>query len=73
LKALARHGEVLIPQVVAHIADQLRELKGDWSQRGKVNFAVDGAKFLAPRTAANQQQFASKKEKRDGLYHARRI
>ncbi|EAQ77746.1 IS4 family transposase [Blastopirellula marina] len=63
LKALARHGEALIPQVVAHIADQLRELKGDWTQRGKVNFAVDGAKFLAPRTAANQQQFASKKEK----------
>ncbi|UUO07869.1 IS4 family transposase [Blastopirellula sp. J2-11] len=63
LKALARHGEALIPQVVTHIADQLRELKGDWSQRGKVNFAVDGTKFLAPRTAANQQQFASKKEK----------
>ncbi|PQO44941.1 hypothetical protein C5Y93_15475 [Blastopirellula marina] len=63
LKALARHGEALLQQVVNHVAAQLRELKGAWTRHGKVNFAVDGTKFAAPRTVANQTRFSARKRK----------
>ena len=34
-------------------------MKGYWTTAGRPTFAVDGSKFTAPRTAANQAAFAA--------------
>ena len=57
-QALATCGEQITAQVLRHVRGQLRHLKGCWTTAGKPTFAVDGTKFAAPRTAANQDEFA---------------
>jgi len=59
MKALASCGDALIHLIVEHFATRLHDLKGCWSSDGVVNFAVDGTKFAAPRTKANQHRFAA--------------
>ena len=59
LKALATSGQALVDVIVDHLAVTLPALKGHWTRGGKVNVAVDGSKARAPRTAANQEFFAS--------------
>lgn len=60
LKALATSGQALVDLIVDHLAAvTLPALKGHWTRDGKVNVAVDGSKARAPRTAANQELFAS--------------
>lgn len=59
LKALATSGQALVDLIVDHLAVTLPALKGHWTRGGKVNVAVDGSKAKAPRTAANQEFFAS--------------
>lgn len=59
MQALASCSESLLPAMTEHLAEQVRQLKGHWTSRGKVNVAVDGTKFLAPRSAANQADFAA--------------
>ena len=58
LKALAGCGAALAAMIAKHVYAKLRHLKGHWTTAGKVTFAIDGTKFAAPRTVANQQQFA---------------
>jgi|GEM_PF-2723659 len=59
LKALRTCGPELVTLMIAALANHVQSLKGYWSHRGKVNVAVDGSKFAAPRTAANQAYFAA--------------
>ena len=59
LKALASCGQALIDLLIEQLAATLPTLKGLWTCGGKVNLAVDGTKFKAPRTAANQEGFAA--------------
>ena len=58
-QALAACGDELVAQLSTQIADRLRGLKGCWTTAGRPTFAVDGSKFAAPRTAANQAAFAA--------------
>lgn len=58
-QALATCGDELVGQLRARIADRLQNLKGYWRTAGRPTFAIDGSKFAAPRTAANQQAFAA--------------
>lgn len=69
-KAMARCGDDLIAMVLEHARSRLKQLKGHWHTAGKPTFAVDGSKFAAPRTKANQQAFAntSSKKKRNKGY-----
>jgi hypothetical protein len=60
MKALASCGDALANLVIDHLASKLPEFKGLWSSGGKVDFAVDGFKFAAPRTQANQEAFSGK-------------
>lgn len=57
-QALATCGEEILSQVRDHAQQQLRSLKGYWTTAGKPTFAIDGTKFTAPRTEANQEEFA---------------
>ncbi len=57
-QALATCGERIMSQVRDHAQQQLRDLKGYWTTAGRPTFAVDGTKFTAPRTQANQEEFA---------------
>jgi Transposase DDE domain len=59
MQALASCSELLLPAMTEHLAEQVPQLKGHWTAHGKVNVAVDGTKFLAPRSAANQADFAA--------------
>jgi Transposase DDE domain len=59
MQALASCSESLLPAMTEHLAEQVPQLKGHWTSHGKVNIAVDGTKFLAPRSAANQTHFAA--------------
>ena len=70
MKALASSGETLIELIVSHFALQLSQFTGHWSNAGKVNLAVDGTKFAAPRTEANQSAFSAvmNKKKRGKSY-----
>ncbi len=61
MKALATCTPGLLPEVRSVLFDLVKGLKGLWSTGGKVNIAVDGTKFLAPRTRANQAAFAADK------------
>lgn len=58
-QALAACGDELVARLSTQIADRLRRLKGCWTTAGRPTFAVDGSKFAAPRTAANQAAFAA--------------
>jgi hypothetical protein len=59
MNALRSCGTELVDQVVDHFAARTRtELRGHWSSGGRANIAVDGTKFMAPRTQANQASFA---------------
>jgi hypothetical protein len=69
MKALSTCGPQLVELMNHSLADHIQNLKGYWTQKGKVNIAVDGSKFAAPRTAENQAYFAAtgtfkKKKKR---------
>ena len=58
-QALATCGDDLVAQLSTQIFDRLRGLTGCWTTAGRPTFAVDGSKFTAPRTAANQAAFAA--------------
>ena len=58
-QALATCGDDLVAQLSTQIADRLRGLSGCFRTAGRPTFAVDGSKFTAPRTAANQAAFAA--------------
>lgn len=54
-KALQRRGVMLVGRLRAHLAAQLRAAAdGVWTVRGWCVFVVDGSKFDAPRTVANE-------------------
>ncbi len=57
MNALGSMGDELVHRVLAGFTEQVKNLKGLWSSGGKVNIAVDGSKYLAPRTKQNQQAF----------------
>lgn len=59
MKALATCGDGLIRRIVEHLSSQFSQWKGCWTKAGKVNIVVDGTKFHAPRTLANQKAFAA--------------
>ena len=67
-KALKTVSKQLVPQVIDCFASYTSKISGHWSFGGKVNFAIDGTKANAPRTAANQERFSatgmSKKKKK---------
>jgi hypothetical protein len=67
-QALATCGEDVAAMVRDHAKQQLRNLKGYWTTAGKPTFAVDGTKFTASRTRANQDEFAvaARKKNRKG-------
>lgn len=54
-RALRRRGVMLVGRLRAHLAAQLRAAAaGVWTVRGRCVFAVDGSKFDAPHTVANE-------------------
>lgn len=54
-KALCRRGTMLVGRARALLATRLRVCaRGVWTVRGWCVFAIDGSKFDAPRTAANE-------------------
>lgn len=59
LKALGTCGSELVELMIERLSCHIQSLKGYWTCYGKVNVAVDGSKFAAPRTAANQAYFAA--------------
>lgn len=59
MKALGTCGPALVELMIRSLADHIQSLKGYWTHQGKVNIAVDGSKFAAPRTAANEAHFAA--------------
>lgn len=59
MKALASQGSELVDLMIVHLPTQLSRLAGHWTSQGKVNIAVDGTKFAAPRTEPNQAEFAA--------------
>lgn len=58
-QALSTCGEELSSRICRELQRRLRGWKGCWTTAGKPTYAVDGTKFTAPRTAANQQAFAA--------------
>jgi hypothetical protein len=72
MKALSTCGPELVDRMILSLTDHVKGLKGYWTHKGKVNIAVDGSKFGAPRTAANQDYFAAtgnqKKKKKKKSY-----
>lgn len=63
MKALSTCGSDLVELITSHLAMELPQIKRRWTTDGKVNLAVDGTKFAAPRTAANQELFAANARK----------
>ena len=59
LSALGTCGEELVRLMIESLANHIRSMRGYWSQHGKVNVAVDGTKFSAPRTESNQAFFSA--------------
>jgi len=59
-KAIRKLDQAFLHQVIQRFSGFAKSIKGYWSTAGKVNFAVDGTKFAAPRTAANQAVFSAK-------------
>ena len=59
MKALATCGDDLIKKIIVHLSSKFSQWKGCWTTAGKVNLVVDGTKFHAPRTRANQAAFAA--------------
>ncbi|MBL4883632.1 MAG: hypothetical protein JKY95_03720 [Planctomycetaceae bacterium] len=57
--ALKSVSKQLVPQVIDCFAAFTSKISGHWPSGGKVNFAVDGTKFSAPRTEANQKEFSA--------------
>ena len=68
MKALATCGAALVELMIDSLSSHVRSLKGHWTESGKVNIAVDGSKFAAPRTAENQAFFAAPVRKRKKRY-----
>lgn len=58
LQAMRKRSD-FVDRIMHQFVNLLKELKGTWSSGGKVNLAVDGSKFAAPRTEANQQAFTA--------------
>ncbi|QDT25348.1 Transposase DDE domain protein [Gimesia panareensis] len=65
MKALANYGQPLVDLVIQHLSSKLGQWKGYRTTAGKVTLAVDATKFSAPRSAANQREFAP------GIHHRR--
>lgn len=59
MKALSTCGPELVELMIQSLAAHIMSLKGCWTEKGKVNIAVDGSKFAAPRTTENQAYFAA--------------
>lgn len=59
LKALSTCGSELVKLMTDSLATHVQNLKGYWTEKGKVDVAVDGSKFAAPRTKENQDYFAA--------------
>lgn len=59
MKALSTCGSELTKLMVDSLATHVQSLKGYWTEKGKVDVAVDGSKFAAPRTKENQDYFAA--------------
>lgn len=59
LKAMATCGSELIELMTSSLATHVMSFKGYWTKSGKVNIAVDGSKFAAPRTKENQAYFTA--------------
>lgn len=63
MKALRTCGPDLMKLMIESLMAHIMSLKGYWTQEGKVNLAVDGSKFAAPRTKENQAYFAANRRK----------
>lgn len=63
MKALGTCGPELVKLMIESLVVHIMSLRGYWAQKGKVNFAVDGSKFAAPRTEENQAFFAANSRK----------
>lgn len=59
MNALSTCGPELVELMIQSLAAHIMSLKGYWTEKGKVNIAADGSKFAAPRTAENQEYFAT--------------
>lgn len=59
LNALGSCGGELVTLMIDALTSHVQALRGYWTRQGKVNVAVDGSKFAAPRTEANQAFFAA--------------
>ncbi len=57
MNALGSLGNELVEVLLASFTEKLKRFKGYWSRGGMVDLAVDGTKFLAPRTEKNQAEF----------------
>jgi len=64
MKALGTCGPDLVKLMIGSLANHVQGIKGYWTQHGKVNIAVDGSKFRAPRTKENQDYFAATAKKK---------
>lgn len=72
MKALGTCGPDLVKMMIGSLANHVQSLKGYWTQQGKVNVAVDGSKFAAPRTKENQDYFAATAQKKRRTKSTRR-
>lgn len=64
MNALATCGSELVKLMTDSLATHVQSLKGYWTEKGKVDVAVDGSKFAAPRTKENQDYFAATGQKK---------
>lgn len=59
LKAMATCGSELVELMTSSLTAHVMTFKGYWTKSRKVNVAVDGSKFAAPRTKENQAYFTA--------------
>lgn len=64
MNALSSCGSELVKLMTDSLATHVQSLKGYWTEKGKVDVAVDGSKFAAPRTKENQAYFAATGQKK---------
>jgi hypothetical protein len=64
MNALSTCGPALVTLMIESLAKHIQGLKGYWTENGKVNVAVDGSKFAAPRTEENQAFFSATGQKK---------
>lgn len=67
MKAMASC-ETLLERVVDAMVSKSQGLRDAWNSGANLDFVVDGTKFLAPRTAANQARFSAAANRKNKRY-----